>query len=643
MPTSVRNLVYDLPRPERGVEARVVDRDFDQAVSEFVPGSVRTKDKRLLKPVGLVGSRVAVDHQTERWGARNDALGACFYHLYCAACRRLLEAQADSTAVAQGIEDPAAPSWWRSEWVRKRGELDCPSCSATNSSRAYLAVAPGGFITDLDPNKSADARESRARTAGLAQVMSPPLSSLAYSAVGNAEIGLSSNGRVYRSNRNGPRADLFALAPVPANVNPNAAYWRPFDGQRWAATDFLNGQQPQIRTAIVSPKVTDLLAIRSRSGSGLSFIDGPGRLASRRAAWASAATILQRAVGLELDVDSMDIEVASVHHTSSYRSAGREAELYLSDDHPNGAGVVAWLKDNWEPLLRGLLLPGQPLHRFADAVRLQLTAQSREPWRSPDLLLKGFRNRSFHGLLDFSLGIELLACLLDASFRPGIDTSVMGQASHTLPTWVNNAHALAKAYVAAFPNVARPLPPQTGIAGWLENDGVWSVVVHPLWDDEPGPLNGLGHLMASAAQAGAAAVRLVDSFNLGRRMAWCRSKRSEWPTIPLAVGALAPNPPAGNPLAGAPESLLAKARRYSPGMEFRDKTDQFVRENERSLAGIGDGQWVVETPDGDEQVVLVRNMQPAVLRRVRFRGTTIDDALAARYVVVARLVDSKER
>ena len=47
-----------------------------------------------------------------------------------------------------------------------------------------------------------------------------------------------------------------------------------------------------------------------------------------------AATILQRAIALELDIDSTEIEIASVH---KYKSEDQEgAELYLADEHPNG-------------------------------------------------------------------------------------------------------------------------------------------------------------------------------------------------------------------------------------------------------------------------------------------------------------------
>ena len=63
-------------------------------------------------------------------------------------------------------------------------------------------------------------------------------------------------------------------------------------------------------------------------------------------------SILQRAIALELDVDSTSIEIGSVHlHKTEQHIRG--AEVYLADEHPNGAGLVGWAYRNWVVLLEG--------------------------------------------------------------------------------------------------------------------------------------------------------------------------------------------------------------------------------------------------------------------------------------------------
>ncbi|QKV58646.1 MAG: DUF1998 domain-containing protein [Dechloromonas sp.] len=161
--------------------------------------------------------------------------------------------------------------------------------------------------------------------------------------------------------------------------------------------------------------------MRLMDGGNLGFFDASRVIASRRAAWYSAATILQRAIALELDVDSLDIEIASVHrYTAPDLSCG--AELYLADEHPNGAGLVDWAYRHWDELVKGCL---SGAGKFSLLGRLMRDECDRavvggQPWRSPDLLLKGFRNRQLHGLIDWQLGIELLAVMADAEFVPGL-------------------------------------------------------------------------------------------------------------------------------------------------------------------------------------------------------------------------------
>ena len=141
-------------------------------------------------------------------------------------------------------------------------------------------------------------------------------------------------------------------------------------------------QEPRFESKLASVKTTDLLSIRAIDGAGIGFFDALSDVAARKAAWFSAATILQRAVALELDVDSLAVEIASVHRYSAAQADG--AELYLADEHPNGAGLVDWLRRNWEEVVAGCLTGKGSYSTLGRFMVEELSrGSSSEQWRSP--------------------------------------------------------------------------------------------------------------------------------------------------------------------------------------------------------------------------------------------------------------------
>lgn len=290
------------------------------------------------------------------------------------------------------------------------------------------------------------------------------------------------------------------------------------DGRTWLNT--ANGGPPilihhepakdaSFLLALASPKTTDILAISAERRDGLESYDWRQlpKATRHRAIWYSAATILQRAIALRLDVDSMDIEIASVHALPEGKG-----EVYLADAHANGAGIVAWARDHWTDLLTDCIKPSGTFGKLVvEEVRAH---QEGQEWRSPDRLLKGFRNRHLHGLLDCELGMDLLRVLEDPSYAPGFDDAFQFKARH-----------LSESYCKAFQGAGEPMHSSEAV-GWKTGD-TFVGVVHPLWSDEAGTLNRIGAIHQLAANSECTKVRLVDTFNLSRRMAWVRARLLE--------------------------------------------------------------------------------------------------------------------
>lgn len=486
MPTTVKSLYFDLDRASG--EAMALDRQADQAVADFSPGSERTWDKRTLRPLALVGD---VQKRGKEWKAVNQAVLGVYEYIHCEKCKALF---------VKRIPDDLKGNL-------NHDQVDCLNPACGGMAWRYAAVVPRAYATDLkfhEPRRG-DFTGRSGRTA----IASPARSDATRDKVAGAYISLGRQQQVMRINTNGKSkaggSRLFSFEAA-RGIQSSKGEWlnRPDDVESILKLDE-SGNAGGYRVALSSPKITDILAISSEARDGIEFFDWdmPHASTRHRAAWYSAATILQRAIALKLDVDSMDIEIASIHGLQP-----GEGELYLADAHANGAGIVAWAGDHWMELLDDCLGTGGEFGRRV--VEERKANESGDSWRTPDRLLKGFRNRHIHGLLDCELGLDLLRCLKDENHAPGMDPAFMTQAS-----------ALARAYCRAFPDSQ---PEEGGkVAGWATGD-MFVGVIHPLWASTSGRLNGVAELIAVASDRGVKQVCLVDTFNLSRRMAWVRSQ-----------------------------------------------------------------------------------------------------------------------
>ncbi|SIR50507.1 DEAD/DEAH box helicase [Pseudacidovorax sp. RU35E] len=544
MPTSVRNLYFHLPPDpaNQSREPKSLDRTLDHAITDFAPGSERVWDKRLLSPIGLVGS---ISHdRSYQWETIDRPIGKATWQIFCQSCRNFTVYRADPAT----LRPTQVIAGWEESWIRNPPSQPCPRCGSV--SDVSLAVVPNGFLTDLDIEKPVKSTEASRNGGPRSFVASPSLRAVPQRPFGRAFLALDQQGQVYRIAQ-GPGGKPFGFNQSASLRQHRGAQW--LNGQIWKASL----DEAEIAASIASPKTTDILSIRLLDGGGLAFFDGTKDLCSRRAAWYSAATILQRAIALELDVDSLDIEIASVHKYLE-DSAVAGTELYLADDHPNGAGLVGWASRNWRALLDGCIDGSGEHARLGTMVREECrrATQSGQVWRSPDLLLRGFRNRQLHGLIEWRLGLELLRVIQDPAFVPGRDR-FFEDWGVGLSSWEALASELADAYCSAYEKgtLARQTGP-AGSHGWLAQAGIagqeataFYLVSHPLWSasiTDDGPINAA--LVGWARSMGATSIHLVDSFNLSRRMAWVRGHLDLFPKLDIgasgagAGGGAAPTP-----------------------------------------------------------------------------------------------------
>ena len=140
-----------------------------------------------------------------------------------------------------------------------------------------------------------------------------------------------------------------------------------------------------------------------------------------------------------------------------------------------------------------------------------------------------FSNRSYHGLLDWRLGLAYLRVLVNPAYGCGLN-----QAEDELPElvgWRKRAHALADEVALMRPSAMHSeILPHTGLPCIVEQSGkeTWRyVVLHPLWKKD---VEALSVILGSDYQEG---MLPVDTYNLERRplrvLANLRERRASQP------------------------------------------------------------------------------------------------------------------
>jgi DNA-directed RNA polymerase subunit M/transcription elongation factor TFIIS len=530
MPTRVRNLTTKMLRKDRQTKIEVIDRDLDLAITDFCPGSVRTKDKRLHFPDGLM----ADPYYSPRDNAFTVDAPAPFrrWISYCNSCM----------FVRQSDEKP--------------DEVVCSECGA--ELKTTEGIVPAGFRTDGNP-KSAD-EVDKTGTSGRSVLMAE-LTPGGITQSGNSRRTLQPQSRVLRLNDN--RGRYFGFKE---ETNPT--------GDRLSPTASIQGkvlkidsENPDFEAALLAPKTTDVLRVevnQLHAGLRLNPSSSSSSSLPARAALYTAATLVIQLAARRLDVAPDEFEIASVHGgTPDDPTAGR---FLISDRLENGSGFVEWINNNWSDLLQDLLDISNG--GFCDC------------GSSCYRCLRNFRNRSLHELLDWRLGIDVIRILADQGYDCGLSSppDSLRQQAGELADRLENAFGWSRADIAGWPCVSA-------------DSGELVAIAHPLWHPSEGSEQTTlpGQIIASADSE----VVFIDTFNLLRRIAWCRDNLSSFPS-----SAGRGEPPTSNPVLELPATDDGHISFESPprGMPYgREPNFRILDAEENTPMGV----YLVRFDDGE--------------------------------------------
>lgn len=497
MPTRVRSLYTGVVGTGESKRFATVDRELDLAVFEFAPGRSLVKDKRRydcagfspqLMPPRFRSSARALGHwvDSQRWIARCENCGAV-------------------TGAAPQPEHDSA----------------CPDCGVAIAATSYLRfVSPAAFTTDFVPKEVNDAEQLRSFRRVVALEANEAFSA-SPCAGSNALVGASSTAKVLRLNEGlseaGQDAEPFEVQEyekhrVAAGAGarwslPGQALLKEVGGtaQRRGIVEGA-GQESIVR--LMARKNTDALYLMPSTIPDCLDVARISRRATDtgvRAAWISATQLLLQRAALEMDIDPEEFDALEPR-----LSADRPTVL-LADNLSNGAGFCRRLADGPSPLAMRLIRS-----MVEEPERDELVGRffaDRHPTNCRAacyVCMQRYGNRTYHGLLDWRLGLSALRLLCTPDFSAGLDGD---WDFPELRDWKDIAHAQAQDLAALRPDrfeVERIGSIDLSAVRSTTTDDVRFVMAHPFWSH--------GAVKAIADSDGFAGRTLViDSFHAERR------------------------------------------------------------------------------------------------------------------------------
>ena len=448
MPFDVRDLYHGYN--ERNNTLCTIDRPSEMAITEFAPGAEKTKDKGIYVVEGICVPMM-VDHNGDPQYIDQSA----------DALENRYIVKFDSDQNITDI-DPCTPD---------------PMNSISLNDNEKVLVIPKAYRTRvIQGNRGAriDNNDRRTRFAG-ADIFAKEGSGTS-KAVRNCVIsafGFSDNeAEIWHVNTNNLR---FYRGNYGGLDNP------PTDGDTTTyAFDISNNdgvlQPGQHLIALGSRKVTEMICLQLKNyPSCLDLNCATGNRAAIRAAYISAAFLLQRTLADLLDVEPREIEVIE-------KIKDNKPLIYLSDALPNGAGIVEYLyqENHLEEVIGKIINFDTP---FMQSL-IDDDGHKRKCLTACQECLNAYDNRGYHHVLDWRMGVGLLRLMIDPDYDFGFNPANRSKSYPELEDYSLVFNAAAKKmdgswendlYSLFRPTVHRLLNPHA------RSETTCKVLYHPLW------------------------------------------------------------------------------------------------------------------------------------------------------------------
>jgi DEAD/DEAH box helicase domain-containing protein len=405
MPSNTRNFYHGTTSSD----VKSIDRNLEQAITEFAPGSIKTKDKGEYEAVGLTiplvygrinGNESDIKTLQKYNGSNLNQLDALenSYSL-------ILDQNENFTTIipfnenigeGQNSKRLVIPKAFRTD--RIKGNIG--KSQENSDSRSSFSISRI-FADEKTPNNCVKEQRNY---------------KLTYFDFGSDIWHINNNNGNYFSGQSVCDFDIYKtknsriietkISPE-SNVNLEDVIFQP----NFIIDHYLRQQVDSIEIALGAKKSTEMIKLQINKFPKeicLDIIEGNKN--AIKAAFYSAAFIIQRVVADRLDIEPREIEISELKIDFDNNTP----YLYLSDAAPNGSGFVNYLFENFEDILYDIL---NGKNKFIKSI----IEHRNECSTSCQKCLNAYDNSGYHHVLDWRLGISLLRLISDENYKFGID------------------------------------------------------------------------------------------------------------------------------------------------------------------------------------------------------------------------------
>lgn len=516
MPSNLKNFFTTrnfLPNLN-GNDRSVISREGNIAIYEFAPGSQKTKDKAIYTAAGFAP------------GFGKDKPFESTYIFKCPKCGHIM----------------------RDDDLNHLAQCNCSHCHEEvqgNEDFISHVVMPYNYISSLIEKDSADdtpvftqSATSLAENANDDDLNHPKIiknTSTVFDDQSYTWLINDFNGRGFK----GSYREIDNKYIWVDNDVDNDWKGHPYnhDSQKDDLDDIENGSP----ISIASNKLTNVIHIKinrqndsldtSYNDDNVGSVVSPGKGTAIKAAFYSAAFIMQRALAERLDVSPEEIEISSIQETlikNCHNKLIRSSEIIMNDQLVNGSGFVRQMFNKY---LNDILQEVddcksiQQDNENLDFIKSMMSvSHMKECNDSCYKCLRVYRNMSFHPILDWRLGISLLRIMSDDYYDAGItgrfDTPELKYfVGGSQVTWLDYSKILAEEFDKNYLGGRGVQQIERGLY-YLTRGNAKILIIHPLWNLSYGR-GLLGNAIAKLDPHGNGEIKFLDTFNLQRRQPWC--------------------------------------------------------------------------------------------------------------------------
>ena len=485
MPSRVRYLYHG----QRGNAFQTIDRDLELAISDFAPGSQKTKDKKIHTAIGftspLYGSynHINTDNpiSERKWLFR------------CENCKY--------------IQPPSDT----------KPATKCPECSKENQENIFEYVIPKAFRTDFSSGKNAEDIDlpvfqgtGSFIEADFQHEKLPKL---------NCQVDTTSEGKVFRINDNNKNFFSGSIGTVKRNAKILENQWILSNYENYTDNYFKfnsDENKKMEKIALASKKQTEVFSIIHASIPNDLDLNLLKKHSAMKGAYYSGAFLLRTLVAEHLDIDPEELDIGNI--VRKRLQTGKDSgEIRLNDHLPNGAGFSTEI----EKVLPKILKKVENSQNSAFMKSLYDPEHIKECDSACHKCLKAYRNIHYHGLLDWRLAVSILRTFISKDYKCGIDNYFE---SPELKGWMDKAKSLRDDFCQNFS--ACQSKDYGQLPGFSINNKKNIIILHPFWSKDAQASLVTDAMKEAKKRTGQDPI-IVDTFNLLRRPSFVYQKIGE--------------------------------------------------------------------------------------------------------------------